>query len=207
MASLSHGSAEAIVRSCDAITRIYMNLLRRSEGPRPETRAVAVLVWFLSSCPWLSVVYLQQRTFETVDVVRGMTSMELAALSMLDWFKEERVQRLVLAAIESLDDPIRRRADVFLMHTCLVSVIVEHNTRGLTVDLPQAVQTYLRLWSHRPMSERTARSLQRLMWQRNARRRFGVLLRRNFMLVLTTYPAARALSREEQLSRVDWCKW
>ena len=107
MASLSHGSAEAIVRSCDAITRIYMNLLRRSEGPRPETRAVAVLVWFLSSCPWLSVVYLQQRRFETVDVVRGMTSMELAALSMLDWFKEERVQRLVLAAIESLDDPIR----------------------------------------------------------------------------------------------------
>ena len=207
MASLSHGSAEAIVRSCDAISRIYMNLLRRSEGPRPETRAVAVLVWFLSSCPWLSVVYLQQRMFETVDVVRGMTSMELAALSMLDWFKEERVQSLVLAAIESLDDPIRHRADVFLMHTCLVGVIVEHNTRGLTVDLPQAVQTYLRLWSHRPMSERTARSLQRLMWQRNARRRFGVLLRRNFMLVLTTYPAARALSREEQLSRVDWCKW
>ena len=89
------------------------------------------------------------------------------------------------------------------MHTCLVSVIVEHSRRSLTVDLPQAVQTYLRLWSHRPMSERTARSLQRLMWQRNARRRFGVLLRRNFMLVLTTYPTARALSREEQLSRVD----
>ena len=44
---------------------------------------------------------------ETVDVVSGMTSMELAAWSMWEWIKEERVQRLVLAAIESLDDPIR----------------------------------------------------------------------------------------------------
>ena len=74
--------------------------------------------------------------------------------SMWDWFKEERVQRLVLAAIESLDDPIRCWADVFLMHTCLVSVIVEHSRRSLTVDLPQAVQTYLRLWSHRRVSAR-----------------------------------------------------
>ena len=49
-----------------------------------------------------------------------------------------------MPAIESLDHPIRYRADVLLMHTCLVGLIVEHNKRGLTVDLPEAVQVYLR---------------------------------------------------------------
>ena len=202
MASLSAASAVALLRSCAAVNDIYATLRRRTEGPRLETRAVAVLVWFLSSCPLLAVVYLQQRSVDNYDVSRDMATLELAALSLLDWFKIGRVRNLVMAAIESLDHPIRYRADVFLMHTCLVGFIVDQNKRGLTVDLPRAVQVYLRLWSHRPMSDRTAVALRRLAWHRNSRRRFGVLLRLNFMLVLTTLPQARELSREEQLTRV-----
>ena len=202
MASLSAGSAAALSHTCAAVNEIYKRLRRRTEGPRLQTRAVAVLVWFLRSCPWLAVLYLQQRSFDNFDVSRDMATPELAALSMLDRFKNGRVRNLVIAAIESLDHPIRYRSDVFLMHICLVGVIVDHNKRGLTVGLPEAVQVYLRLWSHRPMSDRTAEVLRRLVWHRNSRRRFGVLLRLNFMLVLTTLPQARELSRAEQLTRV-----
>ena len=202
MSGLSEGAASALARSCLAVTDIYHKLLRRRQEPCVKVRAVAILTWFLSSCPWLAVVYLQQRRLTSFEVSMEMATLELAALSMLDWFKDARVRTLVMSAIESLDHPIRERADEFLMHTCLVSRIVDHNQRGLTVDLPQAVQTYLRLWSHHPMSERTARKLQILVWHRNSRRRFGVALRRNFMLVLTTLPHARALTRDEQFARV-----
>ena len=202
MASLSDGSAVALSRSCVAVIDTYMRMRRRTEGPRLETRAVAVLVWFLSSRPLLAVVYLQQRSLNNYDVTRDMATHELAALSLLDWFRNGRVRNLVMAAIESLNHPIRYRADVFLMHTCLVGLIVDHNNRGLTVDLPEAVQLYLRLWSHRPMSDRSAEVLRRLVWHRNSRRRFGVQLRLNFMLVLTALPRARELSREDQLTRV-----
>ena len=202
MSSLASGLASVLARSCATISDIYRNLSRRREGPPLKIRAVAVLIWFLSSCPWLAVVYLQQRSLPNFDVTVEMASLELAALTMLDWFKDDGVRALVMAAVQSLDHPIRERADAFLMHTCLVGIIVEQNQRGLTVDLPQAVQTYLRLWTHRPMSDRTARKLRRLVWHRNSRRRFGVLLRLNFMLVLTTLPQARSLSRDEQLVRV-----
>ena len=202
MPRLSAESADALSRTCCAVHDIYSRLRRRTQGPRVDIRAVAVLVWFLSSCPLLAVVYLQERRGKSFEVSRDMVTPELAALSLLDWFKNDRVRNLVMAAIESLDHPIRYRADVFLMHSCLVGHIVDQNKRGLTVDLPEAVQVYLRLWSHRPMSDRTAEGLRRLVWHRNSRRRFGVLLRVNFMLVLTTLPPARELSREEQLTRV-----
>ena len=202
MSGLSEGAASALARSCLTVRDIYHKLIIYRQEPRLQVRAVAILTWFLSSCPWLAVVYLQQHRFRSFEVSVEMATLELAALTMLDWFKDESVRTLVMPAIESLDHPIRGRADEFLMHTCLVNIIVDHNQRGLTVDLPQAVQTYLRLWSHRPMSERTARKLQRLVWDRNSRRRFGVALRRNFMLVFTTLPQARALTRDEQAARV-----
>ena len=82
MASLSAGSAAALARTCDAVSNIYRNMRRRMEGPRLQTRAVAVLVWFLSSCPWLAVVYLQQRSFDNFDVSRDMATLELVALSL-----------------------------------------------------------------------------------------------------------------------------
>ena len=43
MASLSAGSAAALSHTCAAVNEIYMRLRRRTEGPRLETRAVAVL--------------------------------------------------------------------------------------------------------------------------------------------------------------------
>ena len=196
------GSEGPLLRTCAVVSDTYSRLGRRTGVPRLETRVAAVLVWCLSSCPSLAVLYLQQCIVGDFEVSRVMGTPELAALTLLDWLKSRRVQNLVMAAIDSLDHPLRYRVDVFLMHTCLVDFIVDQNKRGLTVDLPEAVQVYLRLWSHRPMSDRMAAALGRLVWNRDSRRRFGVLLRRNFMLVLTTLPRARELSREEQLTRV-----
>ena len=160
------------------------------------------MIWFLSTSPSLAIVYLQSRSIFRADVTAEMLTSTQAALTLLEWFKEEKVRALVIAAVDSLEHPVRHRADVFLMQTRLVELIVTQNQKGLTMDLPQAIQTYLRLWSHRPMSERSGRVLRNLVWHRNCRRRFGVLLRRNFMLVLTTLPSSRDLDREEQLARV-----
>ena len=145
MASLSDGSADALSRSCVAVIDIYMRLRRRTEGPRLETRAVAVLVWFLSSRPLLAVIYLQQRNLDSFDVSKNMATDELAALSLLDWFKNSRVRNLVMAATASLDHPIRYRADVFLMHGSLV--VFQQCGRGFcTCPAPQH-QVVLRRWS------------------------------------------------------------
>ena len=164
------GSEGPLLRTCAVVRDTYSRLGRRTGVPRLETRVAAVLVWCLSSCPSLAVLYLQQCIVGDFEVSRVMGTPELAALTLLDWFKSRRVRNLVMAAIESLDHPLRYRVDVFLMHTCLVDFIVDQNKRGLTVDLPEAVQVYLRLWSHRPMSDRMAAALGRLVWNRNSRR-------------------------------------
>ena len=202
MSALLDMSAVTLARSCAAISDIYRRLQRRRVGPDPQSRVVALLIWFLSSCPWLAVVYLQQRRHAAFEIAEEMASLELAALTMLDWFRDDSVRVRVMAAIETMRHPLRVRADEFLMCSCLASIIVDHNHRGLTVALPEAVQTYVRLWSYRSMSDRTAEQLRRLVWCRNARRHFGFLLLRNFMLVLTTFPQAKELSRDDQFERV-----
>jgi hypothetical protein len=88
------------------------------------------------------------------------------------------------------------------MQTCLVDFTVAQNQRGLTVDLPQALHVYLRLWSHRAMSDRTAMCLRSLAWHCNSRRKKGVALRRNFMLLITALPASRELDRPQFVTRV-----
>ena len=170
-----------LIESSRESLRIFQNVARLPQGPGARTEAVALLIWFLSGSPSLATVYLQSRAVLRLDITAQMLTSTEAALTLLGWFKNDKVRALVLAAVDSLDHPVRHRADVFLMQTCLVELIITQNHKGLTVDLPQAIQAYLRLWSYRPMSERTGRALRNLVWHRNCRRRFGVLLRRNFI--------------------------
>ena len=181
----------------------YHKLARRSHCPHRGTRAVAILIWLLSRNPDLAVLHLQTRLVSFIDSTDLFRDAEVAALTMLDWFRDVAIRGVVLAAITSLEHQCRHQADSFLLQTCLVDFIVAQNQRGLTVDqLLQALHVYLRLWSHRALSDRTAMCLRPFAWHRNSRRRFGVALRCNFLLCITTLPPSRELNREELVTRV-----
>ena len=101
-----------------------------------------------------------------------------------------------------MGDQYRQLADVFLMDSLVAEYIVRRNAHGVTVDLAQSILVLLRSWSHRPRSARVTRWLQRLLWHRHTRRRYGVCLRRNFMLGITSFPLQRELSDHEITQRV-----
>ena len=195
-------AANRLLMQLDAVGRIFHTLDRREPDPDRRLRSVAVLVFFLSRSTALAMLYLLARSSTDFHSMPGLGDAPVEVIILLDWFRDTSIQHTVMAAISALDHPVRVVADSFLMQTCLVGFIVAQSRRGLTVDLPEAIHVYLRLWSYRPMSDRTARHLRRLAWHRNTRRRFGVILRGTFMLSMTTLPLARDLTREELCARV-----
>ena len=97
MSALLDTSAAALARSCADIRDVYRRLLRHRVGPDMQSRAASLLIWFLSSCRWLAVVYLQQRRRASFEVSEGMATLELAAPTFLDWFRDDSVWVRVMA--------------------------------------------------------------------------------------------------------------
>ena len=193
---------DRIWQSCERVNRLFRNVSRRQVQPPSHLRVTAVLIWVLSSNVLLPIVFLQRYPALQHIVEAVQTDPALTALMFLEWILDDDVYGTVLACIESLDHPLRRKADIFLMESLLVQSISWQNSRGLTVDLPQAVNLYLRLWTHRPLAAATRQWLHRLVWHRNTRRHWGVLLRRNWLLSLTVLPLDRELTRESITDRV-----
>ena len=193
---------DRVLQSCERISNLFYNVSRSRVHPCNRVRVIAVLIWVLSSNVLLSIVFLQrfpalQYIIDDVQADPGLT-----ALMLLEWMQDDDVYSMVLACVDSLDHPLRRKADAFLMESLLVQFICWHNARGLTVDLHQAVNLYLRLWTHRPVAVSTRQWLHRLVWHRHTRRRWGVLLRRNWLLSLTVFPLGRELGRESIIEGV-----
>ena len=165
-------------------------------------RISALLVWFLSSSIDLAMLFLQHCACDEAREVGFFSHRSVAALTMLDWLLQDQTYRHVLTAVDFVGDQYRQLADVFLMDSLVAEYIVRRNAHGVTVDLAQSILVLLRLWSHRPRSARVTRWLQRLLWHRHTRRRYGVCLRRNFMLGITLFPLQRELSDHEITQRV-----
>ena len=170
-------------------------------------RISALLVWFLSSSIDLAILYLHQCVCEEAREVGFFSHRSVAALTILEWLLDDQNYHHVLCAVDSLDDRYRQLADAFLMDTMVAQYIVRSSVQGITVDLAQTILVLLRMWSYRPRSESVNRWLQKLLWHRHTRRRYGVGLRRNFMLCITTFPLQRDLSDTEITVRVvrEWC--
>ena len=170
-------------------------------------RISALLVWFLSSSIDLAILYLHHSACDEAREVGFFSHRSVAALTMLDWLLEDQTYHHVLTAVDSLEDRFRQLADAFLMDSMVAQYIVKSSAQGITVDLAQSILVLLRLWSYRPRSDRVTRRLQKLLWHRHARRRYGVCLRRNFMLCITSFPLQRELSDNEITVRVvrEWC--
>ena len=165
-------------------------------------RITGLLVWFLSSSLDLAILYLHRCRPDAACEVEFFTYREVAALTMLDWLLQDHIYHELLTGVDSIANPYRHLADTFLMDSMVVEYIVRKNGQGLTVDLAQTILVLLRLWSHRPRTQRVDRWLQKLLWHRNTRRHYGALLRRNFMLCITTFPLHRELAEHQITERV-----
>ena len=169
-------------------------------------RISSLLVWFLSRSVDLAMLHLHQCVSDEARDLGFFSHRSVAALTMLDWLRQDQTYHHVLTAIDSLEDPYRQRADTFLIDSMVVEYICRRSAQGITVDLAQTILVLLRLWSYRPRSDRVTRRLQKLLWHRNARRRYGGCIRRNFMLTITSYPLQRELGDQEITQRVvrEW---
>ena len=173
-------------------------------GPPPprQVRVVAVVIWILSRKPNLGLCYVMSRRkrydLGDFDVNVPVT----AALLMASYMDDEVVQEQALLALGSLDNTHRLVADTFLIHSLLVEHVVRQNRIGVVVCLEEAICKYIRLWACRPMSSVIERRLALLVWNRNARRRFGVNLRLEWSLTVSTFCAPRDLLPPEIRRRV-----
>ena len=121
---------DRIRQSCERVSSLFRNVSRRQVQPPSHLRVIAVLIWVLSSNVLLPIVFLQrypslQHVVEAVQADPGLT-----ALMFLEWILDDDVYSTVLAGIESLDHPLRRKADTFLMESLLVQSISWQNSRG-----------------------------------------------------------------------------
>ena len=120
------------------------------------------------------------------DSVRGV-------LLLASWLDDAQVVGQVYASLLTLDNAYRIVADTFLVSSLLVDWITRQNDRGITVDLNQSIFKFIKLWSFRPMANRVEDRLVKLTWDRNVRRRFGVDLRREWLLSRSSFPESRDL--------------
>jgi hypothetical protein len=79
----------------------YHNLARRSHCPHRGTRAVAVVIWFLSRNPDLAVLYLQTRFAPAINSPDFHKDAQIAALTMLNCFRDAAIRGVVFAALAS----------------------------------------------------------------------------------------------------------
>ena len=172
------------------------------QKPPRQVRVVAVVIWILSQKPDLGLCYVLSRRQGYDHGDFDLSVPATAALLMASYLEDELVQAQVLLALGSLDNRHRIIADTFLIHSLLAEHVVRQNRKGIVLDLEEAIGTYIRLWACRPVAEEVELRLSRLVWNRIARRRFGVNLRREWSLSVSTFRAPRHLLPHEIRRRV-----
>ena len=194
---------QSILQDCARGHSALRSVVRRQLQPSIRLRVIALLIWVLSRNIFWAISFLQRYPAHHPLLDTFQADSSRAVLTFLGWLQDDAIYGLLLACIESVEHKLRRTADVFLMESLLVQLISWQNLRGLTLDLHQAVNLYVRLWSHRHVAGATRQWLHRLVWHRHTRRRWGVLLRRNWILTTTILPYGRELLPESIRDKVS----
>ena len=170
-------------------------------GQRPRRRdcVVSVLVWLLSKSLPLTDAYLRSCSSCPRPDLSDDQSQETQTLQLSSWLLA--YPDSVLHALANFEDTLRIRADEFLVRSLVAEIISEQNSEGMTVPTDTAIEMYLRFWTHRPSSLRVQENLMKLTHHRNTRRKFGVLLRAEWMLQFSVIKSARDLAFDEISSR------
>jgi hypothetical protein len=167
--------------------------------PRRQDCVVAVLVWLLSKSLNLTDAYLRSWSTSSRPHLAEEQTQETLTLQLSSWLLA--YPDCVLHALGNEDDMFRIRADEFLVRSLVAEFISEQNRKGLTVPTDTAIEMYLRFWAHRPSSLQVQERLKKLTYHRNSRRKFGVLLRAEWMLQFSVIKAARDLEFAEIRAR------
>lgn len=179
----------------DAELQFPFDVLWPHAAATRSQRIVAVIIWLLSRSCDLALVFLQTRPGGAPRIADLPPAGAPFALCLFEWFVS--LEADVEQVVENLQHPLRQRADEFLLRSLVAQFVLYQNRKGLVVPLDAAIRTYLRLWSLRPVAETVKVHLVRLTHHRNARRKFGQLLRREWMLQNGIMPEGRDLDEHE----------
>ena len=120
-------------------------------------------------------------------------------LLFAEWLVSE--YHSVLAAVMDIENADRVEADCFLVRSLTAMIVHVQSQKGVLVSTSESVFHYLRFWSLRPVATVLQPVLSRLTYHLNARRKFGQLLRREWMLDHGSFKAAADLSEQETHQR------
>jgi len=181
----------------------------RNRDPRralKHHRVVTCVIWFLSQSTPLAEAYVLSKGLADTLMSSVEYSPQRAVLVFTTWLVAE--SQLVLEALSNLENAHRIEADCFLVRSLTAEVVQYQNRKGVLVTTSDAIYHYLRFWSLRSVPTDMQPVLRKLTHHRNARRKFGQLLRREWMLDYGSFKAAAELSEQEirQRARVrDMC--
>jgi hypothetical protein len=163
-----------------------------------RNRVSAVVIWFLSKSVTLAEVFLLSKGVSSVSHgSSGDNTKTLLTLASWSCLHEARV----LDALSDMDNSSRVDADCFLVRSLVAQYIQHQNQKGLSVASREAIDLYLKCWTYRPVAEKMKVRLVRLTHHTNARRKFGQLLRREWMLEFGGHSIAPDLLDEETTAR------
>ena len=101
-----------------------------------------------------------------------------------------------------MENSYRVDADCFLVRSLAAMIVHIQSQKGVLVPTSESVYYYLRLWSLRSVATVLQPVLTRLTYHRNARRKFGQLLRQEWMLDYGSFKTAAEISEQETHARV-----
>jgi hypothetical protein len=184
-------------------SRLHHTVVRCPRDPSVglrRQRIVACVIWMLSGCAWFSVSYLLSRGCTATGTSVADVSLERTLLLLTDWLAAESWS--IFDALSDIENPYRVEADSFLVRSLVAAVVYVQSMKGVVVSTSEAIFHYLRFWSLRPVAAALQPALRKLAYSRNARRKFGQLLRREWMLEYGSYRTFDELSNDVKNHRV-----
>ncbi len=174
-----------------ALSERVFEIYETTQRPSRRDCVVSVLVWLLSKSLHLTDAYLRSRSHMDLGHFAEVQSNDDESETLFSWFR--LIAEDVLQALGDIENRSRIRADEFLVRSLVAEFISEQNKRGLTVPTDTAIEMFLRYWTHRPCSLRVQASLMKLTYHRNTGRKFGQVIRAEWMLQFSVIKSARDL--------------
>ena len=163
----------------------------------PPTRDVSYLdlVWFAGA--GRSVFAFEGGSLTRDRVLQTIRPNDVCLLLFSEWLLSDH--HAVLIAMMDIEDTFRVDADCFLARSLTAMNVHLESSKDVFVSTSESVYHYLCYWSLRPVA--TLIQPVRLTHHRNARRKFGQLLRQEWMLNYGTFKMAAEISDDETHQR------
>jgi hypothetical protein len=189
-----------IEKICSNIERAPAHRDREPLRALKRHRIVTCIIWALSGSHALAEAYLLSKGVTDMGTTVDEYSPERCVLLFSAWLVSDH--QAVLTAMMDLENSYRVDADCFLVRSLTAMIVHLQSQKGVLVSTSESVYHYLRFWSLRPVATVLQPLLTRLTHHRNTRRKFGQLLRQEWMLDYGNFKLAADISDDETHQRV-----